>query len=159
MSAAPTTSGLPTRDHPPLSAGPSSYRGDARVHTDEVVASAGWATPMGSAVERHDVLVIGGGVYGASIAYHLSARRVECALVEMHGLASGPTGRSSAVVRVHYSIPELAELARRGLDFFSDARDILGRARLGAERRPLRLGRPAGLLLRETRWRQQRPRR
>jgi len=86
---------------------------------------------MGSAVERHDVLVIGGGVYGASIAYHLSARRVECALVEMHGLASGPTGRSSAVVRVHYSIPELAELARRGLDFFSDARDILGTGDVG----------------------------
>ena len=86
---------------------------------------------VGTAVQRHDVVIIGGGVYGASIAYHLSARRVDCALVEMRGLASGPTGRSSAVVRVHYSMPELAELAIRGLEFFSNARDTLGTGDVG----------------------------
>jgi sarcosine oxidase subunit beta len=61
---------------------------------------------------RFDAIVVGGGVYGASILYHLASAGVAAALFERNTLASGPTGRSSANVRLHYSTPELAEIAR-----------------------------------------------
>jgi sarcosine oxidase subunit beta len=56
-----------------------------------------------------DVVIIGGGATGASIAYHLAGRGLTgVVVVEKNLLASGPTGRSSACVRQHYSTPETA---------------------------------------------------
>lgn len=69
--------------------------------------------------DRADVVVIGGGVTACSIAYHLvrrGARRV--AVVEKSFLASGPTGRSSACVRQHYSTPETCRMVLHSLRFF-----------------------------------------
>ena len=52
-----------------------------------------------------DVVVVGGGVHGASVAYHLAHRRGgRVVLVERKFLASGPTGRSSALVRRFYAM-------------------------------------------------------
>jgi glycine/D-amino acid oxidase-like deaminating enzyme len=66
-----------------------------------------------------DVVIVGGGVTGASIAYHLVRRGVrDVALVERRFLASGPTGRSSACVRQHYSTPETCRMIRDALRFF-----------------------------------------
>src|SRR5262249_6551799 len=50
-----------------------------------------------------DVVVVGGGVNGASITYALAARGVKVVLVEKGALASGASGRSSALVRMHYT--------------------------------------------------------
>src|ERR671936_504560 len=48
--------------------------------------------------------VVGGGVMGASIAYHLTAAGIDdVVLYERRALASGPTGRSTALIRLHYS--------------------------------------------------------
>jgi sarcosine oxidase, subunit beta len=66
-------------------------------------------------VER-DVLVVGGGVYGASILFHLASAGIDAVLFERHHLADGPTGRSSANVRLHYTTPELAEIARESFE-------------------------------------------
>jgi sarcosine oxidase subunit beta len=47
-----------------------------------------------------DVVIVGGGVHGASVACHLARRKAgRVVLVERKFLASGPTGRSSARVR------------------------------------------------------------
>jgi sarcosine oxidase subunit beta len=66
-----------------------------------------------------DVVVVGGGVHGASVAYHLArrgARRV--VLVERKFLASGPTGRSSALVRRFYAMDFLTRTANTSADVF-----------------------------------------
>jgi glycine/D-amino acid oxidase-like deaminating enzyme len=66
-----------------------------------------------------DVVVIGGGVHGASVAYHLArrgARRV--VLAERKFLASGPTGRSSALVRRFYAMPFLTRTANGSADVY-----------------------------------------
>jgi glycine/D-amino acid oxidase-like deaminating enzyme len=69
-----------------------------------------------SAAETFDVVVIGGGIVGVSIACHLarlSAGRV--LLVERGRIGEGTTAQSSCIVRTHYSVPENVALAHAGL--------------------------------------------
>ena len=71
--------------------------------------------------ESFDVVVIGGGVVGASTAYHLAAlsdRTV--ALVERDQICSGGTARSCAIVRTHYSVPSNTALTVGSLEMFGD---------------------------------------
>ena len=58
-----------------------------------------------------DVIVVGGGVIGASIAFHLAERGVGVTLVEKDSLAAGPTGRSCGIIRQHYSHPVTVRMA------------------------------------------------
>ena len=58
-----------------------------------------------------DVVVVGGGVNGASIAYALAAKGVRVVLVDKGALAGGASGRSSALVRMHYTNEWDARLA------------------------------------------------
>ena len=70
-------------------------------------------------VQTADVVVIGGGVTGCSIAYHLVQRGVRRVVVlEKSFLASGATGKSSACIRQHYSTPETCRMVRESLRFF-----------------------------------------
>jgi len=64
-------------------------------------------------VKTADVVVIGGGINGCCTAYYLAQRGVKrIVLVEKGHIASGPTGRSTGVVRQHYSRETLAAMAR-----------------------------------------------
>jgi sarcosine oxidase subunit beta len=71
-------------------------------------------------------VVVGGGVNGASIAYHLAARGLDVHLLEQAGLASGPTGRSTAIIREHYSQPLLVEMAAHGRRAYAAFREETG---------------------------------
>jgi len=73
-----------------------------------------------------DVVVVGGGVNGASIAYALAARGVQVVLVEKGALASGASGRSSALVRMHYTNEEDARLALASFPVFRNWADLMG---------------------------------
>ena len=49
------------------------------------------------------IVVVGAGVMGASVAYHLAKAGVrKVVVVEKRFLASGATGKSSGLVRMHY---------------------------------------------------------
>jgi glycine/D-amino acid oxidase-like deaminating enzyme len=48
--------------------------------------------------ETADAVIIGGGCMGASIALHLARRGLRPILLEKNTLASGPTGKSTAVL-------------------------------------------------------------
>ena len=58
-----------------------------------------WAPPPekypGRLPEKADVVVIGGGIAGMSLLWHLSARRIEAVLVERHHIAWGASGRNA----------------------------------------------------------------
>ena len=73
-----------------------------------------------------DVVVVGGGVNGASITYALAARGVKAVLVEKGALASGASGRSSALVRMHYTNEEDARLAWASFPVFTHWTDLMG---------------------------------
>src|SRR5947209_72805 len=78
-------------------------------------------------VEIADSIIVGGGVMGASIAYHLAKQgggRV--VLLERHALCSGTTGRSGAIVRQHYSNDFTVRMAKDSLAVFQHFADLVG---------------------------------
>src|SRR5438046_883336 len=73
-----------------------------------------------------DVVVIGGGVNGTSIAYALAAKGVRVVLVEKGAVASGASGRSSALVRMHYTNEWDARLAWASFPVFTHWSELMG---------------------------------
>ncbi len=74
-----------------------------------------------------EAVVIGGGVNGASVAFHLAKAGLrDIVLLERWHLAAGATGKSGALVRMHYSnVPE-TQLAFESLRYFQQWGDIVG---------------------------------
>lgn len=74
-----------------------------------------------------DAVVIGGGVNGTSVAFHLAkAGMRDVVLLERWHLAAGATGKSGALVRMHYSnVPE-TRLAFESLRYFQHWGDLVG---------------------------------
>jgi len=74
-----------------------------------------------------DVVIIGGGIQGASIAYHLAMRGgTDVIVLEKETLASGCSGRTGGMIRQHYSTDLVTEIAKQGRDFFSTFDQVVG---------------------------------
>ena len=74
-----------------------------------------------------DVVVVGGGVVGTSVAFHLASRRAgRVVLCERRFLAAGATGKSGALVRMHYANEPEARLAVASLPYFQHWTDLVG---------------------------------
>jgi glycine/D-amino acid oxidase-like deaminating enzyme len=65
-----------------------------------------------------EAVVVGGGVYGASMAFHLARRGTQVLLIEQGRIGGGATGHSGALVRQHYESRVGVRLARKSLAFF-----------------------------------------
>lgn len=77
--------------------------------------------------KKSDIVIIGGGVMGASIAYHLARRgSASVTLLERQGLGNGTTGRSGAIVRQHYSNDFTIRMARDSLHIFEHFDELIG---------------------------------
>ena len=74
-----------------------------------------------------DAVIIGGGVMGCSILYNLAGRGMtNTVLLERDVLASGSTGRSQAILRMHYSNEVTTRLAWDSLAILKDFDQIVG---------------------------------
>ena len=74
-----------------------------------------------------DAVVIGGGVMGCSILYNLAVRGMTgTVLVEKDVPASGSTGRSQAILRMHYSNEVTTRMAWESLKVLRDFEQTIG---------------------------------
>ena len=74
-----------------------------------------------------DVVVVGGGVMGTSIAFHLASRSAgDVLLLERDVVCSGATRHSTAIVRLHYTQPLLVRMAAHGLRVYRAFAEIVG---------------------------------
>jgi sarcosine oxidase, subunit beta len=77
--------------------------------------------------ERADVVIIGGGIMGTSLAFGLTQLGVrDVAVIERRTLAAGASGRTGALLRQHYTnVPE-ATLAHLSLQTYANWDDVVG---------------------------------
>ena len=72
-------------------------------------------------------MVIGAGVVGTSVAYHLAKLGAKSvAVIERHTIGAGTTSQSSGILRTHYSVKENVELARASWKIFDNFSEYLG---------------------------------
>jgi glycine/D-amino acid oxidase-like deaminating enzyme len=88
-----------------------------------------------------EVVIIGGGVTGASTAFHLTTRGVrDVLIVDKSFVASGGTGKSSACVRQHYTTAQTCRMIRFSLDCFQRFEELTGGHSCGFRRTGYLLG-------------------
>src|SRR3954469_898704 len=79
-------------------------------------------------MQTADVLIIGGGIVGASIAYHLTAAGQKNVLIlerESHQ-GKGSTGKSMGGVRAQFSTPVNIQMSLYAIPFYSSFEERLG---------------------------------
>jgi sarcosine oxidase subunit beta len=75
-----------------------------------------------------DFVILGAGVIGASIAFHLAQQKAgKIVVIDKGHVGQGGSGRSSALIRMHYSYPPEVQLALVSLSMFENWRDIVGK--------------------------------
>jgi sarcosine oxidase subunit beta len=75
----------------------------------------------GDLPERASVVIVGGGVMGTSIAFHLAEAGVDgVLLLERDTLAAGSTSKAAGGVRAQFSDPLNIAMGARGLEAFED---------------------------------------
>lgn len=72
------------------------------------------------------VVVVGGGILGAVTAWELARAGVPCILLEAKRFGHESTGKSAAMVRMHYSNPQVVRMALRSRQAFRDVPELLG---------------------------------
>jgi sarcosine oxidase subunit beta len=79
-------------------------------------------------MKNYDVIIVGAGIIGVSIAWQL-ARRSKLKILVLEkgvGVGEGSTGASSAVCRFRYSLDEMIHLARDGIYAYRDWQSFTG---------------------------------
>lgn len=78
-------------------------------------------------MESYDIIVIGAGVIGTSVAYHLAQQGAKRVLVlDRSQIGAGTTSQSSGILRTHYSVIENVELAQKSWSVFNNFPEYLG---------------------------------
>jgi sarcosine oxidase subunit beta len=75
---------------------------------------------MTSVPSKADVVVIGGGVIGTSVAFHLADAGVDVCLVERGELAGGSTSRAAGGIRAQFSDPLNIAIGLRSIEAFEN---------------------------------------
>jgi sarcosine oxidase subunit beta len=75
---------------------------------------------------RPEVVVVGAGVVGLSVAFHLARRGASVRVLERAGIGAGASGVQPGGVRQQWGTRVNCLLARESLGFYRDARELLG---------------------------------
>src|SRR5207248_4019150 len=97
-------------------------------------AGRGWGPEPGlgsnrrpANVETADVVIVGAGVVGCSIAYHLAERRAGRVIVLERGqIGTGTTSKGSGGVRLQFSTAINIQLSVQAVPFFEQIADRFG---------------------------------
>lgn len=74
-----------------------------------------------------DILILGAGVMGAAIAFQLAKRDAgKIVVIDKDHVGRGGSGRSSALIRMHYSFPAEVQMALVSLKIFENWKEIVG---------------------------------
>lgn len=77
-------------------------------------------------IKTADVVIIGGGISGCSIAYNLAKKGMKnVVVIEKNYLASGSTGRCGAGIRQQFGMEMNCKLAMESIKFFENANEEL----------------------------------
>jgi sarcosine oxidase subunit beta len=74
---------------------------------------------------RPDVVVVGAGVVGLSIAFHFAQRGASVTVLDRAGIGAGASGVQPGGVRQQWGTRVNCLLARESMRFYADARDLL----------------------------------
>ena len=78
---------------------------------------------------HHEIVIVGGGVAGASIAYHLAKLgKSDIALLERHQLTSGTTWHAAGLIMQLRSTHALTELAKYNVELYASLEAETGQA-------------------------------
>ena len=78
-------------------------------------------------IKSAEIIIIGGGIIGTSLAYHLSKSGIRnICLLEQGELASGSTGDSAAIIRHHYTNEISIKLVKDSVSILSDLQNETG---------------------------------
>ncbi len=79
-----------------------------------------------------DVIVVGAGVVGCSLAFHLARAGARVTVIDKAAeVCAGMSARSGALLRMHYTFAPEAELAWKSLSYFVNWKKTVGRDREG----------------------------
>ena len=81
------------------------------------MAGGAWSTA--ATARTADIVIVGAGVQGASLAFHLARRGASVIVLERSSVGAGATGRSSGFVRMHYDLALEARLAWASFPYFT----------------------------------------
>jgi glycine/D-amino acid oxidase-like deaminating enzyme len=74
-----------------------------------------------------DIVILGAGVMGTSMAFHFAKRKAgRIVVLDKDYVGRGGSGRSSALIRMHYSFPPEVQLALVSLDMFQNWKETIG---------------------------------
>jgi sarcosine oxidase subunit beta len=78
------------------------------------------------ATNSADTIVIGTGVVGCSLAFHLARAGAKVRVFDKGGICAGMSARSGALVRMHYTFAPEAELAWKSHRYFKNWNELVG---------------------------------
>lgn len=74
-----------------------------------------------------DIVILGAGVMGTAIAFHLAKRKAgRIVILDKDHVGHGGSGRSSSLIRMHYSFPPEVQLALVSLKMFQNWQQVVG---------------------------------
>jgi glycine/D-amino acid oxidase-like deaminating enzyme len=76
--------------------------------------------------DKFDVIIIGAGIMGCSAAFQLAQRGLKVGVLEKENIGAGSTGKSSAIIRQHYSNELTVRMALYSLRVFQNFKELVG---------------------------------